>query len=270
MGYGDRVVQRGSVQVGVGRLVPAAVEVEELCCDLADLAETAHRLCVGVGDKSLVRNVEADHRDVDPALEHAPRGLGVGPDVELGGRGAVALADRSAHQHDPLRARVGLEREQERDVRQRPNRNHGELPVVLADLACEEADGMLGDRLARRRREIGAVETGLAVDVRRNRARPHERVRGALRDRHIRATAQLEHAQRVHGRLLDGLVADDGRHADELDLGRGHREHQRDRVVVAGVAVDEDRRRHQLFFFSQFSTSMASGTALWAPTFAAV
>ena len=146
-----------------------------------------------------------------------------------------------------------------------------ELPVALADLACEEADGVLGDRLARRRREIGAVETGLAVDVRRDRARA---ARAGARRPPRPAHPARPHSSSTRSAFTvvfsTRLVADDGRHADELDLGRGDREHERDRVVVAGVAVDEDRRRHQLFFFSQFSTSMASGSALWAPTFAAV
>ena len=63
-----------------------------------------------------VGDVEADHRHVDAAREDAARGLGVGPDVELGRRRPVPLADRAAHQHDPLagghpaRARAGARR----------------------------------------------------------------------------------------------------------------------------------------------------------------
>ena len=152
---GDRVVERRAVQVGVGAAVPAAVEVEQLGRDLADAAHVAQRLGVGVGHECLVGDVEADHRHVDPALEDAPGRLGVGPDVELGGRRAVALTDRAAHQHDPLRAGVGLQREQERDVRQRPGRDQREPPVALPDLPREERRPR-----ARRRPPAGGGRSG--------------------------------------------------------------------------------------------------------------
>ena len=51
---------------------------------------------------------------------------------------------------------------------------------------------------------------------------------------------ELEHPQRVGGRLGERLVAGDGRDAEQLELGRGQREQDRDRVVVAGVAVEDD------------------------------
>ena len=56
------------------------------------------------------------------------------------------------------------------------------------------------------------------------------------------------------GRLVERLVPGDGRDADELDLGRREREEDGHRVVVAGVAVDDDLRAH-----SSASTSSAVG-----------
>jgi hypothetical protein len=72
-----------------------------------------------------VRHVEADHRHVHPALEHARGGFGVGPDVELGGRRDVALGDRAAHEDDPLQplGGLGIPREEKRDVRERADRD---------------------------------------------------------------------------------------------------------------------------------------------------
>ena len=87
-------------------------------------------------------DVEADHRHVDAAPEHAPGGLGIGPDVELGRRRAVALPDGAAHQHDPLRQCVRVEREQQREVRQRTGRDEGEPAVAGADLARQQLDGV--------------------------------------------------------------------------------------------------------------------------------
>ncbi len=88
---------------------------------------------------------------------------------------------------------------------------------------------------------------------------PQRRV-GARRDRDVAASGDLERDERVAGRLVERLVAGDGRDADQLDLGRREREQDRDRVVVAGVAVDDDRRAH-----SSASTSSAVGSELCAP-----
>ena len=86
-------------------------------------------LDVAVQEQGLVRHVQADHRDRQPAPEHDPRGLRVDPDVELGGGRPVALAHGAAHQADvgDLR-RQGRGGEQELgDVGQRPGRDqrHG-------------------------------------------------------------------------------------------------------------------------------------------------
>ena len=117
------------------------------------------------------------------------------------------------------------------------------LPLRRADLVGQVVDGVLLLDRARRRRQVGAVEAGLAVHVRRDVALAHERLVGARVDRDVGAAGELEHAQCVGGRLVERLVAGDGRHADELELGRGDGEQQRNRVVVTGIAVEDDRRR---------------------------
>ena len=70
-----------------------------------------------------------------------------------------------------------------------------------------------------RRRQVGAVHPGLAVDVRGDEALAHERPVGAGGHRDVAAADELEHAQRVRRRLLQRLVAGDCRDADELDSG---------------------------------------------------
>jgi hypothetical protein len=55
---------------------------------------------------------------------------------------------------------------------------------------------------------------------------------------------ELEHTDCIRGRLLDRLVAGHGRHPAQLELRAPEREQERDRVVVTGVAVEEDRRAH--------------------------
>ena len=96
----------------------------------------------------------------------------------------------------------------------------------------------------RRLRQRRPVQPALAVDVRGDDELPLERPVRAGRDRDVGPADELEHPQRVRGRLLQRLVAVRRRHAEELDLGAREREQQRDRVVVPGVAVEDDRRAH--------------------------
>ena len=48
----------------------------------------------------------------------------------------------------------------------------------------------------------------------------------------------------VPRRLVDGLVAEHRRHGDDLDVGIAVREQHRHRIVMAGIAVENDLRRH--------------------------
>ena len=70
-----------------------------------------------------------------------------------------------------------------------------------------------------------------------------ERPVGAGRDRDVGPAREVEHAERVRGRLLERLVAVHGRDAEHLQLRAREREQERDRVVVARVAVEDDRDR---------------------------
>ena len=133
-------------------------------------------------------------------------------------------------------------------AKSRPTFVSGPVATSVGFSARTEALGEVLDRVhrlggARGRGQVGAVEPRLAVDVRCDVARAHERRVCARVHRHVAPPRQLEHAQGVRGRLVERLVARHGRHADELDLRRGEREQDRDRVVVAGIAVEDDRRR---------------------------
>src|SRR5262249_53373664 len=71
---------------------------------------------------------------------------------------------------------------------------------------------------------------------------------------------ELEDPQRVRRRLVERLVAGDGRQRDERGLRRGEREQDRDGVVVAGIAVED--HIHE-------KTSSSVGIASCAPICAA-
>ena len=87
---------------------------------------------------------------------------------------------------------------------------------------------------------VGAVHDGRIAP-----ARDDERPRRARRDGHVLAPGEREHAQRVARRRLERQVARDGREREQLDLRAREREQDRDRVVHAGVAVDDERGGHR-------------------------
>ena len=127
------------------------------------------------------------------------------------------------------------------DVRERPGRaEHDARPEPFR----QERHGVLVDRPCSRLGQRRPVEPTLAVHVIGDAELPDEGTLGATRHGHIGAAGELEHLERVQRRLLERLVAVDGRDAEQLDLRAGEREQDGDRVVVARVAVEDDRRRH--------------------------
>jgi hypothetical protein len=85
------------------------------------------------------------------------------------------------------------------------------------------------------------VEPGGSVNLRRDPQRPHERTVGARGDRDVRPTGERQDPERVAGRRVETRVAADGRDPEQVDLRPRDREEDRERVVVAGIAVQDDR-----------------------------
>ncbi len=131
-----------------------------------------------------------------------------------------------------------------RDVGQRAGRHERDGLRAGCDRPLHEVDRVLAERLVPRRRQRRAVEAAVAVDVRCDHQLPLERTIRAGRDRDVGATDEVEHAQRIRRRLLERLVAVDGGDPEQLDLRAREREEQRDRVVVPGIAVEDDRNAH--------------------------
>ena len=113
-----------------------------------------------------------------------------------------------------------------------------------ADETGDQLDRALGDRPDGSLRQVGAVEPGRPVDVigdlgsaaRAARAAP------AATGTSVRPE-EGQDPERVAGRVLQAGVAGDGRDAQHAQLGAGEREEDRQGVVVAGVAVEDDRER---------------------------
>ena len=129
---------------------------------------------------------------------------------------------------------------EQRDVRERPERDERTVSGVTCSarkstaLWATGSEARCGGAPARRgrsrrgrapRRASSRVSGRSAPAATGTSSRPDER----------------EHVQRVVGRLLERLVAVHGRDAEQLDLGACQRQQERDRVVVARIAVDDDR-----------------------------
>ena len=243
--HGHGVVDRRAA-VLVGRAVETDVEVEHRRGRDSHAPVRAQALGVLLPEHRPVRDVEPDHRHVQPALEHARGRLGIGPDVELGRRGHVALRDGASHEHDAVdpRGRVGVPRQQERDVRERPEGDERQRQIRSTGLLGEEVHGVLVDRPGRGRREVRRTDAAVAVGILRGDEALHQRPVGAGRDRHVGPAGELEHAQGILCRPLERLVAGDRRDAAEVELGARDRQQERERVVDTRVAVDHDGRGH--------------------------
>ena len=111
---------------------------------------------------------------------------------------------------------------------------------LAAIVRSHEVDCALASGAALRGRQRRAVDAAVAVHVGRHDQLAHERPVGAGRDRDVAPPGEVEHAHRVRRRLRERLVPVHGGDAEQLDLRTREREQQRDRVVVARIAVEDD------------------------------
>lgn len=89
-------------------------------------------------------------------------------------------------------------------------------------------------------RQVGAVEPGLAVDVRRGVEIAAQWPVTSRRDWHGGESGQRANAAGVERGLVQRLVPGDGGNGAKIDGRAGGREQDRQRIVVAWVAVDHD------------------------------
>ena len=226
--------------------VEAVVEIQhtgdrgrDRCADSADRIQPRRR-----GDR-LVGDVQRQHHDRPAALEHRMGGVRVDIDIELGRRRGVAGDHRGpAHQHDfadfgqdARRLDDGLG-----DVGQRPQRAKRDA-VRPGGQACLD-DKIHRMPLGRRhgwRRQVAAVQPGLAMHIFRRYQRPQHRSGTAGIHRNVGAPRQFHQPARIGGGQLQRYVAGDAGDAADIELvRRGHGHQQGDGIVLAGVGVDDD------------------------------
>ena len=184
----------------------------------------------------LMGQVEAHHGQRLAAGEDDLRRLGVDERVELCVGARVAARGGAAHPDDLLH-RLRRVLEQRRDVGQRAGGDHGRRAAVDHQLhrpARVERHGGLG--------QLGPVQPALAVDVERRDEVAAPRPGGARRHGDVGHAGQGQHAPGVERHLLELGVAADGGHGAQVDrVGAAGGQQDGDRVVVAGVAVEQER-----------------------------
>ena len=183
--------------------------------------------------------------DAGEPAEHGLRGLRVDPDVRLGGRRDVALViERAAHDGEPLAGAPGARGSSDSASAtfvSGPVATSSTSPGRSRAVSTKQPRGVALGRRARRGRQLRVAQPALAVHDRERQVLADERPARALRDLHVGVPAELEHRERVLGRLLDVDVAHHRRRADQRHLGRGERVQDRQRVVDAGVDVEDQR-----------------------------
>ena len=114
--------------------------------------------------------------------------------------------------------------------------------------------------------QLGAVEARGTVDLGRDPQRPDERPVRAGGDGDVGPAREGQDAQRVAGRRLERRVPADRRDAEQVDLGSRDREEDGERVVVPGVAIEDDRPGHGgNAFGAAHARSVATRASIGAP-----
>ena len=212
----------------------------------AERAERAHALLNGGRGPRQPRDIEPDHPYRPPRAENDRRRLGVGPDVVF--RGVVDVAPRrgTAHDHevpDPGR-QPRLAAQRQRDVGQRARGDQRDLPGCGGDRFDDEIDGMPVLGGPHGRRQDRAAEAGVTVYVSRVERRAQQRRGAPGGHRYVWRADERRHRQGIPRRLGQPDSAGHGREAGQLDLRRGDREGDCERVVDAGIAVEDDGGAH--------------------------
>ena len=226
-------------------------------------ADAADPLDDGRGRQRLVRQLQADERERHAAPDDDLCGLGVHPCVELGVRRPVAPPARAAHPDDPaeLVADVRRRLQQEGDVRQRPGGHERHRLLRLAQDVGHELDRRTRVELDVGVGQVGPVQSALAVHVGRGLQLAAQRAGGAGGDGDVADARERADLQRVAGDGLQRAVAADGGDRPQVGERTARREQDRERVVVAGVAIEDDGDAHALRRSSHASAARSMSSA---------
>ena len=161
------------------------------------------------------------------------------------GRAVAAAGAGAAHDDELAQARrqARLPDDGQRQVGQRTERADGDPALRPAHHRLDDpVDGVLRLQLHGRRRQVGAAESGLAMDDRRD-LPAQQRPRAAGEHLGVAPPGQLAEDAGVPARQLHADIAGDRRQPEHLQLRRREGEQDREGVVEAGVGVDDDGGR---------------------------
>ncbi len=194
--------------------------------------------------QALIGHIQRNERDRDSRMKDDMRSVRVFMDVELRQRRDVAArADRSAHD-DHLLDRIHDARffaDGKRDVGQWTDGEQADL-LGFGEKAFDEViNGMSIDNRRSRIRQIGMTHsTGTMNSLPRRMRRFDERMRASTRNRDVSRVHHFQNGERVAGGFLQRDVSLHGGEGFELNFRRGEREQEGQRVVHAGVGIDDD------------------------------
>ncbi len=135
--------------------------------------------------------------------------------------------------------------EGQRDIGQRAEgAERDALGLGAAQSLDQVEDAVLGAQRRRRGRQDEITEAARAMGTLDVDQPPAERPRAAGIDRQLGAAGQLDDAERVARRRRQRQIAGNRNQPQHIELWRGERQEDRDRVVDPGIGVDDDRARH--------------------------
>ena len=211
---------------------------EQLGGLVADLIHPLHDRRIA---ERLSRHIQTHHRNGPSAGKGDISGVGVGDNIKLGSRRHVSVGISAAHEDDLLDLRDDrrLQPHRHSQVCHRAGGNHRNVAVGFHQRVDHIKDRVLILQLFRQRLKYRAVQTCLAVDIGSHHFLPDHRASASRVHRHIQSQA-LAYVQGVHRRLLKRLVSGNYRNSQKVDLLVNSRQRNGDRVVMAGITVQND------------------------------
>jgi hypothetical protein len=213
-----------------------------VCHGIAEFADPAH---AGSRRQNLVRDIQAHRNNRTPTVENNIRCMRIDKNIELRrGRVIAAFPHRATHDDQllDLRQDVGCAIQDSTDVRQRAGRHKCDGSIFgRAQRVDDKIDGVLFLQWRLRVDDLNAVDTGVAMHFFRCQQLTYHRPVAARMHRNIAAPGDITHLAHIALRQIQRNVAGNSSYTKYVEcVRRGHREEQRDRVVLSRIAINDD------------------------------
>ena len=168
------------------------------------------------------------------------RGFRVGVDIEFRCRSDVSQTCRPAHErdHPDLFRDPRFHPQRHRDIGERSNRNENDIAVTFHQGPNDIRYRMLFLRLSGQFIENRAVQSALPVDVSGGDLIANQRQGHSAVYLHIQ-TEMLTYMQRIGKCLVQRLVTRHHRHSQQFNVRMLCCHHQRDRIVMSGITIQD-------------------------------